>query len=248
MALDARAFSKNIKRIAGRMRRKGFILLGVNQIRLNPGQRHGNPEYEPGGEALKFYSSLRFQQRKVSVPQGLPKGIADNGEQTTEFSTEKSVYGKSRTDNYVYINVRNTKNKFGTPFGRAKMRILFNDGLGRMMGFDPVWDTLEYLRRTGRITGTMKKGFKINLPGMDEKIKGFSKRTWDYMELKLLILAEAFKESKLIERVEKELKCKPCLRRFLFSEVGNPKRIEAIMDSVRESERVGADDDEDLEE
>ena len=248
MALDARAFSKNIKRIAGRMKRKGFILLGVNQIRLRPGQTHVNPEYEPGGEALKFYSSLRFQQRKVAVPQGLPKGTADNGDQTTEFSTEKSVYGKTRTDNYVYINVRNTKNKFGTPFGRAKMRILFNDGRGRMMGFDPVWDTLEYLRRTGRATGTFNKGFKFNVPELDEKIKGFSKRTWTYMEFKLLILAEAFGESKLIERVEKELKCRPVVRKFLFAEVANPKRVDAIMEAVRDAQvEKEDDDDEDME-
>jgi RecA/RadA recombinase len=55
LALDARAFSKNIKKVKGVLKRKAFLLIGVNQIRLNPGVKFGSPEYEPGGNALKFY-------------------------------------------------------------------------------------------------------------------------------------------------------------------------------------------------
>ena len=68
------------------------------------------------------------------------------------------------------------------------------------------------------------------------------------MEFKLLILAEAFGESKLIERVEKELKCRPVVRKFLFAEVANPKRVDAIMEAVRDAQvEKEDDDDEDME-
>jgi hypothetical protein len=108
MGKQARAYSLNIKKIIGRLRRKGFILLGINAIRTKPGVTYGNPEYEGGGTELQLKSSLRFKNSKVSVPQGYPKGQTEDGE-TTEFSTEKSPFGDGRTDNYIYIKIRNLK-------------------------------------------------------------------------------------------------------------------------------------------
>jgi len=244
MALDARAFSKNIKRVAGRLKRKAFIIMGVNQIRDRPGVMYGPTEYEPGGNALAFYSSLRFQVRKVSVPQGMPKGKTDDGNDSSEYSTEKSIYGGGRRDSYVYINVRNTKNKGGAPLMRAKMRILFSDGKGRMLGYDPVWDVLEYLKILGRRSGNFKKGFQLNVPGMDKKFKGFSKRTLDYLDLKLLIMAEHLKEKKLIKRVEKELKLKPILIKTLLAEMRkSPTAVRDLLESADEGRKELKDDD-----
>lgn len=54
MAMQARMFSDNIKRIKGKMSAKRITVLGINQLRLRPGVSFGNPEYEPCGEALKF--------------------------------------------------------------------------------------------------------------------------------------------------------------------------------------------------
>jgi len=209
---------------------------------------HNSPEYEPGGNALAFYSGLRFQVRKVSVPQGMPRGKTEDGTDSGEFSTESSIYGKNRTDNYIYINVRNTKNKGGTPYGRAKMRILYSDGKRRMLGYDPVWDTMEYLKLTGRINGTFKKGFTINVPEMDKFLKGFTKKKFEYLDFKLLIMAEVLKESKLLERVRKELKIKkPCLRSILFKEIRNKNKMMDLLDKHQDNKAIKTDDEEDLE-
>lgn len=55
MALQARMFSDGIKKFRGGMRRKMMTILGVNQLRERPAQQHGDPNYEPCGNALKFY-------------------------------------------------------------------------------------------------------------------------------------------------------------------------------------------------
>lgn len=55
MALQAREFSKNIPRIKGRLRSKRVALIGINQIRKAPGVMFTDPNYEPGGEALKYF-------------------------------------------------------------------------------------------------------------------------------------------------------------------------------------------------
>lgn len=53
LALDARMHSKHYKKVRSKLKRKNATLVGVNQIRLNPGARFGNPEYEPCGMAIK---------------------------------------------------------------------------------------------------------------------------------------------------------------------------------------------------
>lgn len=55
MAAQARMFSEQIKRIKGRMSSKRIIIVGVNQLRQRPAVMYGSPEYEPCGDALKFY-------------------------------------------------------------------------------------------------------------------------------------------------------------------------------------------------
>jgi RecA/RadA recombinase len=207
-----------------------------------------SPEYEPGGEALKFYSSLRFRVRKVSAPQTMPEGRTNDGNKTREFSTEKSIYGEKRNDNYVYINVVNTKNKTGTPYLRAKARILFSDGKGRMMGYDPVWDVIEYLKHTMRISGSFKKGFKMDVPALEAKMPGITKQTLDYMDLKLLVTAEATKEPELLKRVKAKFKkWTPVIRKVLFKEIHTPDKLANVILEANNKREKNSDEDEDLE-
>ena len=74
MALQARMFSDGIKRFRGGMRRKMMTIVGVNQLRQKPAVMFGSPEYEPGGDALKFYcfdrdTQIRTDHGVMTAPQ-----------------------------------------------------------------------------------------------------------------------------------------------------------------------------------
>ena len=152
-AMNARAFADNIKKVIGMMSSKGFSILGINQIRVNPMPAYGaNPEYEPGGNALAFYSSCRNQNRPRGVPPEMFEGVNGKGNKTKQFGQEPSVYGKG-LDRYNYVDITNTKNRLGTPGLFAPMRVWFRDGHGSAHGFDVAYDTFNYLNMTGRIDG-----------------------------------------------------------------------------------------------
>lgn len=197
MAVMARAFSENIRKIVGKMRRKAFILFGVNQIRVNPGQKYGNPYYEPGGDALKFYSSMRHQSNVRVVPEdeGWSFGKRPGGETTKEYSIEPSIVREGIKDRYAYVHIRNTKNKMGMPFLETWMRVQIRDFKNEGCGYDPVYDTLQYLKATGRLRLKNKKSisreFGIDLPEADVKHKGFSKKQWTYADFKQFVLASS---------------------------------------------------------
>ena len=217
---------------------------------------HNSPEYEPGGEALKFYSSVRLQSRPRAVPSGWDQGVTDTGNKTSEFGQERSVVGRGK-DKYAYIYIKNTKNKVGTPLLGTWMRIWYSDGNSRPHGYDPVFDTFTYLKMTGRIAGKRKdkRGFKILLDVPELKGKAF---TWE--EFKLLIVASEFpkmkifvpaKKDKLEERIVSEyalshFKFKgkiPDLRKALFKEVKSGECYNLVNNSTSAD-----DDDEDIEE
>lgn len=67
LAVQARMFSDGIKRIRGGMRRKMITILGINQLRQKPMQMFGDPAYEPGGDALKFYCFAKDTELQTNV-------------------------------------------------------------------------------------------------------------------------------------------------------------------------------------
>jgi RecA/RadA recombinase len=226
-AMQARAFADNIRKVVGVMKRKGFSILGVNQIRTNPMPSYGqNPEYEPGGNALRFYSSVRLQNRPRSVPKEMFPGIR-NGNKTFKFGQEPSVYGKG-TDKYHYINVQNTKNKLGTPGIETMTRVWFKDGNGNPHGFDIAFDTFVYLEKTGRIDGSPKKGLKVRLPELEK----YPKLDWD--EFKLLALA--YTDPVLMKRAKevfKNQKIIPNIRKALFKEIRTKEAYTLLKDDAK---------------
>lgn len=223
-ALDARAFSANIKKVVGVMKQKGFSILGINQIRTNPMPMYGAlPEYEPGGNALAFYSSVRLQNRPRSCPNEWFPGVKNDGGKTTQFGQEPSVYGKGY-DRYNYINMINTKNKLARPGLACVQRIWFSDGLGNPHGYDVAFDTFEYLKMTGRINGSPKNGFKVDHPAISN-----IKWTWD--EFKLFILAHT--DPILMKRARakfENMKTITDIRKDFFKEIRTRKVYEMIVD------------------
>jgi hypothetical protein len=105
-----------------------------------------SPDYEPGGEALKFYSDVRNKQTARSVPHG--KG---------PIEIEESVRFPGKKEQYRYIKFDNIKNKTATPMLDGWGRLTVNNGKGKSTGFDIVYDCFEFLKQTGQVTGTMKK-------------------------------------------------------------------------------------------
>lgn len=185
MAEQARMFSTGIRKIRGGMRKKRMTVIGVNQLREKPATMFGNPEYEPCGQALKFYSDVRIKSTsRASIPYGgfkLDKGICE----------EPSVTIKGGKDIYRFVCLKTTKNKLGgIPNREVWARIWVTDAEGRARGFDPVFDTYEYLKQLGYVSGTM-----ANLQfHEDTPLHGAKKCTW--LDFKRLVLGS---KSEIIE-------------------------------------------------
>ena len=245
MSADARAFSDSLKKVKGIMVDKAFAIIGTNQVREKPGSSfgHGGPTYyEPGGNALKHNADNRIRQFPRSVPDkiGYKKGIAEHGFETGEFGEEFSFYGGG-LDRYKYVLLKNTKNKFGTPYLESWIRFCIRDGAGNSRGLDPVMDIAEYLRKTNRIEKVRTKGlsgaFKIRIGPLQDEIfdwkrfKGLVIALTDGGKVGQSIKSELFGGQKLID-----------IRKAAFAEVASGKVYEKLI----KTQTVSADD-EDLE-
>lgn len=189
MAEQARMFSTGIKKIRAGMRKKRMTVFGVNQLRLRPAVMHGNPEYEPCGEALKFFSDVRIKATsRGSAPYGfvLDKGIME----------ESSVNIEGGKDIYRFIVLRTTKNKLGgIPNREIWARVWVSDGNGQARGFDPVFDTFEYLKQLGYIDGT-RNNLKFH---PDVPLHGAKKLSFE--DFKVLVLGTKKQITEVCERV-----------------------------------------------
>jgi RecA/RadA recombinase len=180
MAAVARMFSENIPKLAGKLKKKGILVVGVNQLRLRPGVTHGNPEYEPAGEAVKFASAVRINNRARSVPHG--KGPVEE---------EASVLMEGN-DQYKYILMKVTKNKSATSIGlESWQRVWAADPNGDAHGFCPAWNIYDYLVLTGQCIrfGTGKKRLiEMNLWNIDGSECVYSNPKMEFADLKALVL------------------------------------------------------------
>lgn len=205
LALQARMFSDGIKRVKGSFRRKRLIVLGVNQLRLKPMVKYGTPEYEPCGEALKFFSDVRLRNSGVSIPHG--KG---------QLEEEPSIIVSGGTDQYRYIKTKAHKNKLSTPYLDATTRLCIKNANGDATGFCPTWDTYNYLLSTGQVQGNRAK-MKFS-EDMKMPLAGVKALTW--MEFKMLIEGTP----KEIKKLCKDLGVKPVrLRSWAFKQCGSGK-------------------------
>lgn len=224
MAAVARMFSENVPRVLSKLKRKGVAIVGVNQLRLRP-MAQGNPEYEPAGEAVKFASSCRMKQAPMVPPDGWARDPDVYG-----VGLEKSVTGKGK-DQYRYISVRNTKNKVSTPWLRSSQRVWI-DSTGQGRGFDPAYDTFNYLKMTGQIHG---KKNKWTLPTFDIK------KPIDWHEFKQLCLLNG-KELKEACAAMK-LQSNPKIREVCMGQVRKGKALDLMFETIRG--KVDKEDDDD---
>ncbi|GAP62821.1 recombination protein RecA [Ardenticatena maritima] len=125
MGLQARLMSQALRKLAGAIKKSNTAVIFTNQIRMKIGVLFGNPETTTGGNALKFYASVRMDIRRKEV-------IKQGGD----------IIG-----NRVLVKVK--KNKVAPPFREAQFDIMYNEGISRAGDVLDVATEMEIVTKRG---------------------------------------------------------------------------------------------------
>jgi recombination protein RecA len=169
MGLQARLMSQALRKLTGNIKRSNTLVIFINQIRMKIGVMFGSPETTTGGNALKFYASVRLDIRRI--------GSVKKGDEVIGNETRVKV----------------VKNKVAPPFRQAEFEILYGEGISFLGELVDLGVSYGFIQKAGswysygdEKIGQGKDNVKSFLKEHPEKAK----------EIELKIRAEAF--SKLV--------------------------------------------------
>ena len=139
---QARLMSQALRKLTAIVARSKTVVIFINQIRMQIGVMFGNPETTPGGKALKFYTSVRLDIRKIAQ---IKKG-------------EEIVGSRTR--------VKIVKNKVAAPFKQTEFDIIYNEGISREGELMALGERFKIIEKTGNSYFHIPSGPARNASGI----------------------------------------------------------------------------------